>query len=55
MWFQNKWDEGARFSEMFKPIPLPAIALVLTAVHMIDIHGDSMGLILNVTKDRGKH
>ena len=32
MWFQNKWDEGVRFTGMFKPIPIPAIALVLTAV-----------------------
>ena len=32
MWFQNKRDEGIRYTDMFKPIPVPAIALVLTAV-----------------------
>jgi hypothetical protein len=32
MWFQNKRDEGILFSEMFKPIPVQAIAFVLTAV-----------------------
>ena len=35
MWFQNKRDEGIRFTAMFKPIPVPAIALVLTAVSLI--------------------
>jgi hypothetical protein len=35
MWFQNKRDEGVIFTEMFKPIPVPAIALVLTAVRRI--------------------
>ena len=35
MWFQNKRDEGVVFTEMFKPIPVPAIAFVLTAVHHI--------------------
>lgn len=32
MWFQNKRDEGVVFTEMFKPIPVQAIAFVLTAV-----------------------
>ena len=32
MWFQNKCDEGVLFTEMFKPIPVPAIAFVLTTV-----------------------
>ena len=32
MWFQNKRDEGVIFTKMFKPIPVQAIALVLTAV-----------------------
>ena len=32
MWFQNKRDEGIHFTDMFKPIPIAAIALVLTAV-----------------------
>ena len=32
MWFQNKQDEGIRYTDTFKPIPVPAIALVLTAV-----------------------
>ena len=31
MWFQNKRDEGIRYKDMLKPIPIPAIALVLTA------------------------
>ena len=35
MWFQNKRDEGVLFTEMFKPIPVPAIAFVLTAVRHI--------------------
>ena len=34
----RKWDEGVRFLEMFKPIPVPAIALVLTAVRIVYIH-----------------
>lgn len=32
MWFQNKHDEGVIFADMFKPIPILAIAFVLTAV-----------------------
>lgn len=32
MWFQNKRDEGIQFRNMFKPIPIAAIALVLTAI-----------------------
>jgi hypothetical protein len=32
MWFQNKRDEGVNFTKMFKPIPVQAIAFVLTAV-----------------------
>ena len=32
MWFQNKRDEGVHFTDMFKPIPVQAIAFVLTAV-----------------------
>jgi hypothetical protein len=32
MWFQNKRDEGIQHMDMFKPMPIPAIALVLTAV-----------------------
>ena len=32
MWFQNKWDEGIQYRDMFKPIPIAAIALVFTAV-----------------------
>jgi hypothetical protein len=35
MWFQNKRDEGVLFTEMFKPIPVPAVACVLTAVRRI--------------------
>ena len=35
MWFQNKRDEGIRYKDMFKPIPIPAIALVLTAVSVV--------------------
>lgn len=38
MWFQNKRDEGSRFPEMFKPIPVPAIALVLTAVRIFQVY-----------------
>ncbi|KAF8810264.1 hypothetical protein BYT27DRAFT_7253852 [Phlegmacium glaucopus] len=32
MWFQNKCDEGVLLTEMFKPIPVPAIAFVLIAI-----------------------
>jgi Domain of unknown function (DUF6532) len=32
MWFNNKRDEGILFPIYFKPIPIPAIALILTAV-----------------------
>ncbi|KAG6804848.1 hypothetical protein H0H92_002022, partial [Tricholoma furcatifolium] len=30
MWFQNKRDEGVIFSALFNPMPVPAIALILT-------------------------
>ena len=32
MWFQNKQDEGIRYLDMFKLVPIAAITLVLTAV-----------------------
>ncbi|KAF8891710.1 hypothetical protein BD779DRAFT_1468650 [Infundibulicybe gibba] len=32
IWFRNKFDEGIEFSDMFDPIPIEAIAFVLTAV-----------------------
>lgn len=32
MWFQNKRDEGIVFSDLFDPISVPSIALILTAV-----------------------
>jgi hypothetical protein len=35
MWFQNKRDKGVVFTKLFKPIPVQAIALVLTAVRYI--------------------
>jgi hypothetical protein len=39
MWFQNKNDEGIRSEDAFNPFPLPAIALVITAVsHLPIIH-----------------
>ena len=41
MWFQNKRDEGVVLTDMFKPIPIPAIAFVLTAVCSIYLHMDS--------------
>ncbi|KAG6822010.1 hypothetical protein H0H92_015675, partial [Tricholoma furcatifolium] len=31
MWFKNKRDEGVIYTDMFNPMPLPAIALILTA------------------------
>jgi hypothetical protein len=31
-WFARRQDEGVIYSELFHPIPLPTIALVLTAV-----------------------
>ena len=47
MWFQNKRDEGIRFTDMFKPIPIAAIALVLTAVHGFKFI-ENNGLLNNV-------
>ena len=35
MWFQNKRDEGVVFTKMFKPLPVQAIAFVLTAVGLL--------------------
>ena len=32
MWFQNKQDEGIQYMDMFKPVLIAAIALVLTVV-----------------------
>lgn len=32
MWFLNKHNEGVVFGDDFSPIPIPALALVLTAV-----------------------
>lgn len=32
MWFNKRADEGILYSEFFDPMPVPAIALVLTAV-----------------------
>ncbi|KAF8691578.1 hypothetical protein AX14_002778 [Amanita brunnescens Koide BX004] len=32
MWFQNKYDEGIKYEKNFDPLPIPAIALVLTAI-----------------------
>ncbi|KAF8883573.1 hypothetical protein BD779DRAFT_1472470 [Infundibulicybe gibba] len=32
LWFQNKQDEGIEFSELFDPIPVESIALILTAI-----------------------
>jgi len=35
MWFANKNDEGIKHHAHFKPFPLPALALVLTAVSVV--------------------
>jgi hypothetical protein len=32
LWFKNKNDDGMTFQEHFSPIPIPALALVLTVV-----------------------
>ncbi|KAI0265221.1 hypothetical protein BC834DRAFT_843806 [Gloeopeniophorella convolvens] len=32
MWFANKHDEGVEFPKYFNPIPLPTIALAITAI-----------------------
>ncbi|KAG6904927.1 hypothetical protein DXG01_006171, partial [Tephrocybe rancida] len=32
MWFKNKRDEGVVYTDMFYPMPIPAIALILTAI-----------------------
>ena len=39
MWFQKKRDEGVQFTDMFKPIPVQAIAFVLTAMSRYFING----------------
>jgi len=41
MWFQNKRDEGVLFTDMFKPIPVPTIAFVLTAVRDVICAGSN--------------
>jgi hypothetical protein len=38
IWFANQNDEGVVFSKFFDPIPLPTIALVLTAVSTFYYH-----------------
>ena len=38
MWFANKNDEGIKYQTWFKPFPLPALALILTAVSVV-FHG----------------
>jgi len=35
MWFANKNDKGIKHHAHFKPFPLPALALVLTAVSVV--------------------
>ena len=32
MWFKNKRSEGIIYPDLFSPIPVPSIALILTAV-----------------------
>ena len=32
MWFKNKRDEGVVYPDLFSPISVPSIALILTAV-----------------------
>jgi len=32
MWFNNRTDEGIIYSDLFDPMPVPAIALIITAV-----------------------
>ncbi|KIJ97553.1 hypothetical protein K443DRAFT_9822 [Laccaria amethystina LaAM-08-1] len=33
MWFKNRRDEGIEYEESFNPLPVPAIALMLTAAY----------------------
>ena len=35
MWFKNKRDEGIIYQDYFKPLPIPSIALILTAVSIL--------------------
>jgi len=35
MWFKNRRDEGILFETLFEGMPLPAIALLLTAVRIL--------------------
>ena len=35
MWFVNKNNKGIKHNARFKPFPLPALALVLTAVSIV--------------------
>jgi hypothetical protein len=46
MWFQNKRDEGIRYKDMFRPIPIAAIALVLTAVGESYLNRENIGLLI---------
>ena len=38
MWFANKHDEGVRFYAYFNPVPIEALASVLTAVYLWHVH-----------------
>ena len=38
MWFTNKNNEGIKYHAWFKLFPLPALALVLTAVSVVLYH-----------------
>lgn len=38
MWFKNRRDEGVKFPEIFNPLPVRAIAFILTAVCSLDLH-----------------
>ena len=57
IWFQNKRDEGIIYPEHFKPISVPSIALILTAVskfpRIIHIVTNNLCNRLNVISTNG--
>ena len=40
MWFKNKRDEGIVYSDLFNPVSVHSIALILTAVSISDEYSD---------------
>ncbi|KAG5642100.1 hypothetical protein H0H81_010777 [Sphagnurus paluster] len=43
LWFSNTQDEGVAYTDMFNPLPIPAIALILTTV------GDNKAIFMSLS------